>query len=126
MCIALVVIAGALPVMAALEPHENPDTAPLVFDGVALLQKYSQALDNVLGTNTSGMEQLREQSTLANIPPDFRNTVDSFLSSGHALAGLIPLVETDLENSKTMLAQYRVDDARLRRSPKIRSCQRCS
>ena len=111
MCIALVVFAGALPVMA-LEPHENPDTAPLVFDGVALLQKYSQALDYVLGTNSTAVEQLQEQSTLANIPPQISNTVDNFLSSGHTLAGLIPLVEADLENSKTMLAQYRVDDAR--------------
>ena len=111
MCIALVVITGALPVMA-LEPHENPDTASLVFDGVALLQKYSQVLDNVLGTNATAVQQLQEQSTLANIPPELSNTVDNFLSSGHNLAGLIPMLEADLENSKTMLAQYRVDDAR--------------
>lgn len=109
--LALAMLAGASPV-AAVEPHENPDTAPLVFDGVALLQKYSQALDNVLSKNATGVEQLQEQSTLANIPDVLRNTVDNFLSSGYSLGGLIPMIEADLENSKEMLRQYRLDETK--------------
>src|SRR3989338_7340321 len=94
--IALATLAGTLPV-AAVEPHEDPDTALQVFDGVALLQKYSQALDNVLAKNAAGVEQLREQSTQANIPDVIRDTVNNFLSSGYSLGGLIPLIEADLK-----------------------------
>ncbi|MDO8578593.1 MAG: hypothetical protein Q7R50_05380, partial [Dehalococcoidales bacterium] len=107
----LAIVVRALPA-AALEPHENPETAPLVFDGVAVLQKYSQALDYVMAENTSAMEQLQEQAVPANIPQELRNTVDSFLSSSNSLAGQLPLLKADIENAKTMLAQYRVEDAR--------------
>jgi len=108
--VVLSVIASALPV-TAVEPHEDPDIAPWIFDGVALFQKYSQALDNVLAKDASSVEQLQEQATQANIPDELRDTVADFLSSGYSLARLIPMIEDDLEDSRTMLAQYRVGDA---------------
>ena len=109
--VALAILTGTSPV-AAVEPHEDPAIAVQVFDGVALLQKYSQALDNVLEKNAAGVEQLREQSTQANIPSEIRNTVDNFFSSGYSLGELIPMIETDLENAKEMLRQYRFDETK--------------
>jgi hypothetical protein len=96
---------------AAIEPHEDPDTALWVFDGVSLLNKYSEALDNVLGRNATGVSTLREQASRANIPAELGDAVDHFLSSSHSLAGLIPEIESDLEMSRKMLGQFRTDEA---------------
>ena len=96
---------------AAIEPHENPDTAPWVFDGVSLLNKYSEALDYVLGREATGVSALQEQSSRANIPAELRDAVDHFLSSAHSLAGLIPEIESDLARSREMLRQFRTDEA---------------
>ncbi|MDP2954455.1 MAG: hypothetical protein Q8O76_14220 [Chloroflexota bacterium] len=108
--VALAFQAATLPVAAA-EPHVNPDTAPLVFDGVSLVQKYSEGLDYVLGRDAAGVESLQEQAAWANIPADLRDTVSGFLSSSQSLARLIPGIEADLESSRTMLAQFRASEA---------------
>ncbi|MBI4331410.1 MAG: hypothetical protein HY673_09030, partial [Chloroflexi bacterium] len=92
---------------AAQAPHEDPDTAPVVYDGVSLLQKYAEALDYVLARNAGGVPALQEQAAGANIPPQLRDTVDSFLSSGYSLAGLVAGIEADREKATTFASQFR-------------------
>ena len=108
--VVLVLQAGAFPV-AADKVHIDPATAPLVFDGAALLRKYSQVLDCVLDRDAAGVESLQEQADWANIPGDLRDTVSNFLSSSQSLAQLIPGIEADLESSRAMLSQFRTSDA---------------
>ena len=108
--VALAFVASAVPI-AALEPHENPDTAPSVFDGVSLLRKYSEALDRVLGRDATGVESLKEQAAVANIPDELRKTVGSFLSSSRSLAQSSTEIESALDTSRAMLAQFRPAEA---------------
>lgn len=103
-------LVSALPALAQAL-HENPDTAPLVYDGVSLFRKYSATLDQVLAKNATGVEALREQAQWANVPSAMRDAVNVFMSSSHSLAGLLPTVEADMEGWKTMVAQFRPDDA---------------
>lgn len=110
LCISLVVSTG-LPALAA-EPQENPDNAAVVYDGVALLQKYSQVLDDVLAGDAAGVQQLQTQAALANLPPELGTTVGSFFSSAISLASLLPSLQKALDDAKTFLSQYRVDDAK--------------
>jgi len=116
--VALAVLATMVALMihaspaAAIEPHENPNTAPWVFDGVSLLNKYSEALDYVLGREATAVSTLQEQASRANIPTELIDSVDGFLSSGYALAQLIPEIESDMETSRKMLGQFRTDEAK--------------
>ncbi|MBI2854965.1 MAG: DUF4129 domain-containing protein [Chloroflexi bacterium] len=105
-----VVAAGVLPVSAA-SPHENPDTAPFVFDGAAVLGKYSEALDAVLQKDSAAVESLQGQVPLANIPTDLRDTVDMFLSSGRSLAQIVFQITAKLDKSRELMGQFRPDDA---------------
>lgn len=96
---------------AAIPPHQDPDSALWVFDGVSLLNKYSEALDNVLGRDATAVSALQEQASRANIPSELGDSVDDFLSSGDTLAQLIPEIESDLEMSRIMLGQFRTDES---------------
>jgi hypothetical protein len=107
---ALTVVASALPALAQ-EPHENPDTAPWVFDGVSVLEKYSEALDEVLERDAAGVQTLAGQAYWANIPADLKDTIGRFHASSYTLALLIGGIEADQQTSRTMLAQFRVAEA---------------
>ncbi len=108
----LSVLAGLMPVqVATAQPHEDPDAALWVFDGVSLLQKYSEAVDMVVDKDKTGIEATYEQALQANIPGEVRDSVDVFLSSGSLLAEAIPAIKADLEASRAMLSQSRPEDA---------------
>ncbi len=107
---ALSIMASALPAVA-LEPHENPDTAPWVFDGVSVLDKYSEAVDRVLERDAAGVQTLARQAYWANIPANLRDTVDTFHASSYSLTVLIHGIEVDQQTSRAMLAQFRRDEA---------------
>ena len=91
LCITLIISLGT-PTRAA-EPQENPDTAPVIYDGVSLLQKYSQALDDVLAADPTAVQQLQTQAATANLPPELETGVGSFFSSGSSLVSLLPSLQ---------------------------------
>ncbi|MDP2727797.1 MAG: hypothetical protein Q8P59_09675, partial [Dehalococcoidia bacterium] len=97
---------------AAIPPHQDPDIALRIFDGVSLLNKYSEALDYVLGRDATAVSALQEQASRANIPSELGVSVNGFLSSGDTLAQLIPEIESDLEMSRIMLGQFRTNEAK--------------
>lgn len=111
--VALAVMVPLLPAPAgAAQAHEDPDAAPWVFDGVSVLEKYSEALDTVLPVDLEALALLQEQALLANIPDDLRKSADIFLSSAQPLAELIPAIRANLETARTLLAQARPEQAR--------------
>jgi hypothetical protein len=108
--VALAAVACDLPA-ARVEPHENPDTAPIVFAGISQLQAYSGALNFVSEMDATGVEVLRDQASRGNIPAALRQIMADFLSSGQALATLISWIEADLESSRTLVSQFRPAEA---------------
>lgn len=112
-CLITVAAASIFPVLTAqaAPPLENPDTAPVVYDGTALLQKLSQAAGLVPLGDTASLKLLLSQSTFANIPPELKTTVDNFLSSSLTIASIIPELQSELEYAKSIQAQYRIADS---------------
>lgn len=91
--------------------QENPETTPLVYDGVALFQKYVQAVGLVPSGDTAGLQLLRDEAEYANIPPELRTTAANFLLSCVNIGALVPELQSELEEAKTLQAQYRIADA---------------
>jgi len=116
LCLSIAAVAVALLTSAshaaAIEPHQDPETAPWVFDGVSLLSKYSEVIDYILAGNVAGVESLQRQTDQANVPPDLRETVNRFLSSGRSLAQLIQEMESDTGRARELLEQFQHEEAR--------------
>jgi len=99
----------ATPAFAA-GPHENPETAEAVFSGISLLGYYSESLDYVLYRDPSGVEARIDKIPFANIPQSLEETTAGFASSAIGISHLVVTIDTQLDEIRIMVKQYRVDE----------------
>ena len=99
--VALAAMACGSPAAPVQPPHENPDTALLVFDGVSLFQKYAEALEYIDAMDVTGMLVLLERESPAKISPEMRDSMNAFQSSRRSLGSLILMIEADQERLRT-------------------------
>ncbi len=105
-------LAGGVPVRADTPVHEDPRSTAQIFDGVSVLRKYSTTLDLVQLNDSAGVDYLVQQVPWANIPPSLTDSVSGFISSGRSIAQLISDIQSDLDRTRVLLAQYRPEEAR--------------
>lgn len=95
----------------AAEPHQDPETAELVFSGIALLRYYSAALDFVLVKDPAAVEARLEKMPFANIPQSLEESADEFATSGIIISLLIVAIDEDIDNLRVLIQQYSLEDA---------------
>ena len=76
----------SLPVFAA-DNQENPDTATVIYNGMSLLNFYTDTLDFVLIRNQSGVNSSVQKAPYANIPVALSESLTSFVGSSQSLSG---------------------------------------
>ncbi|HEX77926.1 MAG TPA: DUF4129 domain-containing protein [Dehalococcoidia bacterium] len=113
MAVATIGIASSplLAAEASPAPHENPATAPWVFDGVSLLGHYSETLDCILARDPEGVKLIAGEMPRANTPDELEDAIGDFMSSGHALAQLVLDIDGGLATARALLSQFRPEEA---------------
>ena len=94
----------------AVDSHEDPDTAPVVYSGVALLAYYTDALDMVLQLNDTAVEEKLGEMPFAHIPADIVGPAGDFAAAGTSISHGIVRLDENIVRLNTMLSQYRLDD----------------
>ena len=107
--VASLTLAG-LPALAAT-PHEPPETARVVFSGISLFRYYTEALDFTLSKSPEMVEARLEKMPFANIPPEIDDDTGVFAASGINLAYLIAEIDENINQTDTLITQYRFDEA---------------
>jgi hypothetical protein len=106
----LAIFQVAVPALAQSQ-HEDPVTADSVYSGVALLQYYSDALDQVLNRDEEGTQDLLIKAPFTNIPPQLQSPVQNFASNGIYLSRSLSDLFKLWEQEYVLVDQYRLDEA---------------
>jgi hypothetical protein len=106
----LAIFQVAVPALAQYQ-HEDPVTADSIYSGVALLQYYSDALDQVLQRNAEGTQHLLIKAPFTNIPPQLQSPVQNFASNGIFLSRSLSDLFKLWEQEYVLVGQYRLDEA---------------
>ncbi|MCX6003245.1 MAG: hypothetical protein NTX46_02255, partial [Chloroflexi bacterium] len=104
-CVAAVV-AMSLPVLA-VTPHEDPDTAVTVYDGISLFRYYSETWEFVLAKNYEAVQANIQKVSFANLPETLTDTTDHLMSSILEVAQLIVEIDGDMSDLNLLLQQSR-------------------
>ena len=96
----------------ATEPHQDPETAELVFSGIALLRYYSGALDFVLVKDPATVEAKLEKMPFANIPQSLEESADEFATSGISISHLVVAIDEVMSELTVLIRQYRLEEAK--------------
>ncbi|MFC2057093.1 hypothetical protein ACFLTO_05975, partial [Chloroflexota bacterium] len=99
------------PSVFAAEPHEDPETAELVFSGISLFRYYSDALDSVLRKSPTEVEAKLEKMPFSNIPQSLAQARDTFTSSSINTTHLIVGIDENLTRLQELMAQFRFEEA---------------
>lgn len=91
-------------------PHENPSSADVRYDGVAILEYHTRLLDGVLAREVDTVSLLRGKEPFANLDEDLRSSVSEFGDAAVALAGGIVEIAENLERLEMLALQYRVTE----------------
>ena len=100
----------SLPVFAA-DNQENPDTATVIYNGMSLLNFYTDTLDFVLIRNQSGVNSSVQKAPYANIPVALSESLTSFVGSSQSLSGVIINLDENIPQIQTFLQQSRYSEA---------------
>ena len=92
-------------------PHENPETAELVFSGTSLFRYYSSSLDSVLQKNAGETEVKLQKMPFANIPECLTETVGNFAVKGIDISQLVVDIDENLGTLRELLAQSRFEES---------------
>ena len=111
----VLVLVFALPVNvladeAEATPHEDPDSADIYYDGIAILGYYADMLNHVLTRVPERVELLREKGPFANVPDRLRDSLDSFGEASVEIAALIVEVEVNLDELNWLASQVRIEE----------------
>ena len=95
----------------ALEPHENPETATQVFNGISLLRHYSNSLDSVLQKDITGIETKLVKMPFSNIPDTLDESSEEFTVSSINICHLVVEIDESVMNFQSLLGEFRLDEA---------------
>ncbi len=109
LCVAVLLIIS--PSVLAAEPHENPETAEVVFSGIALFRYYSDSLDFVLQKDPAEVEARLEKMPFANVPQSLRVATDRFAVSSISISHLVVAIDEDLGKLRALREQFRLNEA---------------
>lgn len=109
--ICLVVFCTISPSVFAAEPHQDPEMAEPVFNGISLFRYYSNSLDFVLRKDIAEVEARLEKMPFANVPQNLQEVTDDFTASIIGISHLVVDIDEDLGTLRTLMGQFRFDEA---------------
>ncbi|MBI4180909.1 MAG: DUF4129 domain-containing protein [Chloroflexi bacterium] len=108
-CLLIFSVTGSA--VLAAEPHEDPDTAKVVFSGIALLRYYSNSLDFVLGKNPAEVEARLAKMPFASIPQSLEESANDFATASTNISYLVVQIDDGLGKLRGLVGQFRLDEA---------------
>jgi len=109
--ICLVVFCTISPSVFAAEPHQDPEMAEPVFNGISLFRYYSNSLDFVLRKDIAEVEARLEKMPFANVPQNLQEVTEDFAASSIGISHLVVDIDGDLGTLWALMGQYRFDEA---------------
>jgi len=109
-CVALFLTIGHS--VLAAEPHEDPESAKLVFSSISLLKYYSGSLDFVLGKNPEEVETRFGKMPFANIPQSLEESADDLTTISISISHLVVSIDEDLSRLRTFVNQSRLEETK--------------
>lgn len=108
-CIAAV-IASSMPVFADV-PHEDPESATAVFDGISVFNYYTETFDAVLVKDSETARLKMSKMPFANIPENLQNATDELASSIVTESQMIVEISDNIETLISLSRQSRFPEA---------------
>lgn len=109
--VTLLFTGGVIPVKADIPVHVNPEEAAVVYDGVTLLERYGYAADQVLAKNTLILDLLLENTEIAHIPDDLKDSAGKYYLASRKLSVYITYIERDIDLVQELVREARVNEA---------------
>jgi hypothetical protein len=92
-------------------PHENPETATSLLDGVGLLKSYNQIIDLVASSQYRDAQDTLNNLRYSDIPEDIRYITDQYSDLCQRLSATLENLEALLDEATDLLDNNRVYEA---------------
>jgi hypothetical protein len=100
-------------------PHEDPETAAIVYDGIAILDYLSSMIDGVLARQPALVASLGEKRPFANIPAAMETPLERFAEASAGISPSIIEIEDALDVIDSLARQFRLEEVNAQRQPTL-------